>query len=90
MTPIVPAPPPATPTPPIQGWLLVLPKPWAKVMVDGKVVGTTPMQKFPLPPGSHSVVLTTPGYKPFTQKIEIRPGETTTLKLDFITDGDRR
>jgi hypothetical protein len=59
-------------------------------MVDGKVVGTTPMQKFPLPPGSHSVVLTTRGYWPLTQKVEIRPGETTTLKVDFTTDGKRR
>jgi hypothetical protein len=58
-------------------------------MVDGKVVGMTPMQKFPLPPGSHSVVLTTRGYKPFTQKVEIRPGQTTTLQLDFATEGER-
>jgi serine/threonine-protein kinase len=90
VVPTLPAPPPATPAPTIQGWLLVLPKPWAEVMVDGKVVGTTPMQKFPLSPGSHSVVLTTPGYKAFTQNVEIRPGETTTLRVDFTTGGKRR
>jgi eukaryotic-like serine/threonine-protein kinase len=89
VVPAAPAPPPATPAPPIQGWLLVLPKPWAKVMVDGKVVGTTPMQKFPLPPGSHAVVLTHPQYKSFTRKVEIRPGQTTTLRLDFATEGER-
>ena len=28
---------PATPAPPLEGWLLVLPKPWAEVTVDGRV-----------------------------------------------------
>jgi serine/threonine-protein kinase len=90
VVPTAPAPPPATPAPPIQGWLLVLPKPWAEVMVDGRVVGTTPLARFPLPPGSHSVVLTHQDYRPFTRKVEIRPGETTTIRLDFTTDGVRR
>ncbi len=90
VVPTAPAPPPATPAPPIQGWLLVLPKPWAEVMVDGRVVGTTPLARFPLPPGSHSVVLTHRDYRPFTRKVEIRPGETTTIRLDFTTDGVRR
>jgi serine/threonine-protein kinase len=84
-----PAPPPATPAPPIHGWLLVLPKTWAAVMVDGKLVGTTPLARFPLPPGSHSVVLTHGDYQ-FTRKVEIRPGETTTIRVDFTTDGVRR
>jgi len=90
VVPTAPPPPPATPAPPVQGWLLVLPKPWAEVMVDGRVVGTTPLARFPLPPGSHSVVLTHRDYRPFTRKVEIRPGETTTIRLDFTTEGVRR
>ena len=58
-------------------------------MVDGKLVGTTPLARFPLPPGSHSVVLTHGDYQ-FTRKVEIRPGETTTIRVDFTTDGVRR
>jgi serine/threonine-protein kinase len=79
-----------SPTPPLQGWLLVLPKPWAEVMVDGRVIGTTPLARFPLPPGSHSVVLTHEQYRPFTRKVDILPGETTTIRLDFTTEGVRR
>jgi len=90
VVPTVPTPLPATPAPPIQGFLLVLPKPWAEVMVDGRVVGTTPLARFPLAPGSHSVVLTHQDYRPFTRKVEIRPGETTTIRLDFTTEGVRR
>jgi len=59
-------------------------------MVDGRVVGTTPLARFPLAPGSHSVVLTHQDYRPFTRKVEIRPGETTTIRLDFTTEGVRR
>ena len=61
--------------------------PWADVTVDGRAVGMTPLAQIPLPPGSHSVVLTHPEYQPFTRKVEIRPGETTTIRLDFA---DRR
>ena len=85
-----PAPTPAVSPSPLPGWLLVLPKPWAEVMVDGRVVGTTPLARFPLPPGSHSVVLTHQDYRPFTRKVEIRPGETTTIRLDFALEGVRR
>jgi hypothetical protein len=90
VVPTMPTAPPATPAPPLGGWLLVLPKPWAEVTVDGRVVGQTPLARIPLPPGSHSVILTHPEYRPFTRKVEIRPGETTTIRLDFTTEGKRR
>jgi serine/threonine-protein kinase len=66
------------------------PQALGEVMVDGRVIGTTPLARFPLPPGSHSVVLTHQEYRPFTRKVEIRPGETTTIRLDFTTEGVRR
>jgi serine/threonine-protein kinase len=89
-TPIVPAPTPATPAPPIQGWLLVLPKPWANVTVDGRALGATPLERIPLAPGSHAVILTHPQYEPFTRRVEIRAGETTTIQLDLAAAGKRR
>ena len=89
-TPIVPAPTPATPAPPIQGWLLVLPKPWANVTVDGRALGATPLERIPLAPGSHAVILTHPQYEPFTRRVEIRSGETTTIQLDLAAAGKRR
>ena len=50
VVPTTPAAPPPTPAPPLEGWLLVLPKPWAEVTVDGRVVGQTPLARIPLPP----------------------------------------
>jgi serine/threonine-protein kinase len=89
-TPIAPAPLPATPALPIEGWLLVLTKPWANVTVDGRALGSTPLERIPLAPGSHAVILTHPQYEPFTRRVEIRPGETTTIQLDLAVAGKRR
>jgi serine/threonine-protein kinase len=86
----VPRPAPATAAPPVQGWLLVLMKPWADVTVDGRTLGATPLDRIPLSPGSHAVILTHPRYEPFTQRVEIRAGETTTLQLDLASAGKRR
>ena len=89
-TTVVPPAPVPSPSPAARGWLRVLPIPWADVTVDGRVVGQTPLAPIALAPGSHSVVLTHPQYRLFTRKVEIRPGETTTIRLDFTTDGVRR
>jgi len=43
-----------------------------------------------LPPGSHSVILTHPQYEPFTRRVEIRAGETTTIQLDLAVAAKRR
>jgi len=89
-TPIAPPPVPTTPAPPVQGWLLVLPKPWAEVTVDGRALGATPLERIPLAPGSHAVILTHPRYEPFTRRVDIHAGETTTLQLDLAAVGKRR
>jgi serine/threonine-protein kinase len=88
--PVVPAPAAPTPMAPVQGWLRVLPKQWADVTVDGRVVGQTPLAPIALAPGSHSVVLTHPDYPRVIRKVEIRAGETTTIRLDLATEGKRR
>jgi serine/threonine-protein kinase len=85
-----PVPSPAVSPSPMLGWLKVLPKPWADVTVDGRVIGQTPLPAIPLAPGSHSVVLTHPDYPPFTRRVEIRAGETATIRMDLATEGKRR
>jgi serine/threonine-protein kinase len=81
---------PTTPAPPLQGWLKILPKQWAYVSVDGRDLGQTPLPAIALSPGSHGVVLSNPDYKLFTQKVDIRAGETTIIRPDLATDSKRR
>jgi eukaryotic-like serine/threonine-protein kinase len=89
--PSLPSPPlPATPEPAPEGWLLVLAAPWADVTVDGRAVGMTPLARLRLAAGSHAVILSHPQYQPYTRKVDVRGGETTTVRLDFASDGVRR
>ena len=46
----------------------------ATVMIDGKVVGETPLAIPELIVGKHNVVITKQGYKPYTQEIEVVKG----------------
>jgi serine/threonine-protein kinase len=86
----VPSPPPATPEPAREGWLLVLAAPWADVTVDGRAVGMTPLARLRLAAGSHAVILSHPQYQPYTRRVDVRGGETTTIHLDFASEGVRR
>jgi hypothetical protein len=47
----------------------------ASVTIDGKPSGTTPMTIAALPPGKHTVRLELPGYRPWSQTIDLRAGE---------------
>jgi serine/threonine-protein kinase len=83
--------PTPTPTPvPGTGSLQLGVRPWAEIAIDGKVVGTTPLDKIPLPAGKHEVRLRHPGYQPVVREVVIRAEETKRLIFDFTTDGTPR
>ncbi|MBW1688189.1 MAG: PEGA domain-containing protein, partial [Deltaproteobacteria bacterium] len=54
------------------------------VSIDGKEVGTTPFAA-PLESaaGTHEVGMAHPSYHALYRKVTIRPGETTTLKVNL-------
>jgi hypothetical protein len=62
-------------------------KPWADVAVDGKRAGQTPLPRFPLRPGAHSVVLSHPDYRPYQRTVRIRSGEAFKLEVDLTSLG---
>lgn len=93
----VPANPPPTTLPPVTttlpaepGLLQVAVRPWAEVRVDGKVVGTTPLDRISLAPGSHVVVLRHPGFELLTRAVTIRAGEVQKLVVDLSREGTPR
>lgn len=49
----------------------------ARVIVDGQVIGTTPMQMLALPAGTHDVRLELDGYRTWTSTVQVRGGETS-------------
>ncbi len=84
----LPGPPPptttlaaSTPAPP--GLLQIAVVPWGEVSVDGKLVGTTPLDKLSLPAGTHTIHVRHPRYATRERTIVIRPGQLEKIKVDL-------
>jgi hypothetical protein len=55
--------------------------------VDGREVGTTPLDRIPLPAGRHVVGLRHPAYQPAEKEVLITAGDTARLIFDFTSEG---
>ncbi len=70
------------------GGLRVLATPWARVLVDGRQVETTPFARaISLSPGKHWVTLTHPEAPPLEREIDVIPNETVTLDVTMSLSG---
>ena len=90
-----PAAPPTVTVPPSTlaaepGQLQVAVRPWGEVSVDGRVIGTTPLDHITLPAGAHVVRVRHPLYEVFERPVTIRPGETAKMVVDLPTQGVRK
>jgi len=65
------------------GMLQVAVKPWGEVSVDGKVMGTTPLDRITLASGSHLVRVKNPAFDAWEGRIVVRPGQTERLIVDL-------
>ncbi|HET7291598.1 MAG TPA: PEGA domain-containing protein, partial [Vicinamibacteria bacterium] len=83
----LPTPPPTTAPPAEPGLLQLAVRPWAEVSVDGRVIGTTPLDRLSLAPGVHNVTLRHPGYQPLSRTVTVRTGETAKLVVDLAREG---
>ncbi|MDI9633448.1 MAG: PEGA domain-containing protein [Methanolinea sp.] len=55
------------------------------VSIDGTSVGTTPLQDYPVAPGTHTLTATYPGYRDYTTVVTLAPGEHKSLPLIIFT-----
>jgi eukaryotic-like serine/threonine-protein kinase len=82
------------PPPPARGYVRVQAYPWARVTIDGKEVGTTPLvAPLELVEGPHTIRLEHDWYKPVERKIEVKPGAAEgalEVGVDFETVGTLR
>jgi serine/threonine-protein kinase len=61
--------------------------PWAEVIVDGKVLGTTPLQAVELAEGPHSVTLKNGDLGVVSKRrVVVVPGRETLLKVDLFAE----
>jgi hypothetical protein len=66
------------------GYLTVDARPWAVISVDGREVDRTPLARYPLPAGRHTIVFHNPVLGRTEQRtVRIEPGAVATLRVDF-------
>jgi serine/threonine protein kinase len=59
--------------------------PWAKVFVDGHLVGETPLaQSIRLAQGKHSITFSNPSFDPILRDIIVRSGKSQVVSADFM------
>jgi len=59
--------------------------PWAKIYVDGRLVGETPLaQPILLARGKHSVTFSNPSFDPIMKTINVLPGRDETVSANFL------
>jgi hypothetical protein len=68
---------------PPNGTISVNAQPWAQVLIDGKVVGDTPLANVPLPLGEHEVVFRHPQFGERRQKAIVQAGGQTRVSASF-------
>ena len=56
----------------------------AEVVIDGVVVGTTPLAVLELPEGQHRVRMTAPGTEPFVTDVSVRAGRLQRLEVRLV------
>ncbi len=48
----------------------------ARVTLDGRIVGKTPIERLEVDPGTHAVVVESLGYEPFLDNVKVKDGAT--------------
>jgi serine/threonine protein kinase len=81
--PLAAAPAPAVIRRRPSGFLNVFADPWARVFIDDRPVGVTPVRRAPLTPGPHRVRLEHPTSKSIERVITVRSGATELLDVEM-------
>ncbi|MCB9560573.1 MAG: serine/threonine protein kinase [Kofleriaceae bacterium] len=74
-----------------QGWLRVVAYPWARVTIDGRAAGVTPLEApLQLTEGRHRVRFEHDWYAPITREVDVAPGDSGAageVRVDFEAEG---
>lgn len=65
------------------GYLTADAAPWARVLLDGKELDQTPLSRFPVPIGRHTVLFRTQDGRVEKRPVVVEEGKVVTLQVDF-------
>ncbi len=76
--------PPSTPVERAPGAISVRVQPWADVLLDGKAIGTTPLQPISASAGRHELTLVNAKLKQTkVVKVDVQPGKTVAVEVNL-------
>jgi len=79
-----PAPKPSPAPAPAVGVIQLAVLPWGEVLVNGKSRGSSPpLRSIEVPPGSHAVEIRNTSFPAYTQRVEVRPGQSVRISHRF-------
>ncbi|MBW2108299.1 MAG: PEGA domain-containing protein [Deltaproteobacteria bacterium] len=61
----------------------------ARVLVDGRKVGTTPLSEVAVPAGEHRIGVEKDGYEPYGKRVRFEAGRSMTLYVDLSPERPR-
>lgn len=63
--------------------------PWATVVIDGKIIGTSPILNYSLGVGKHDVIFRHPDFPDVTKSINIKYNDTQKLIIDLRQESEK-
>jgi hypothetical protein len=79
--------PPSGPAVQAQGYLTVNAEPYGELYVDGVDVGPTPVVRYAVPPGVHTIKVVREGYRTVTERVQVDAGNTVPKRYTLIPEG---
>lgn len=82
--PVTTAPAPVAAKPVPTGTVRLAVSPWGRVFVGKRALGVTPpLTQFTLPQGRHTITIRNDDFPPYTETVEVRPGQPVTVSHAF-------
>ncbi|MBK7857033.1 MAG: protein kinase [Archangiaceae bacterium] len=68
------------------GFLTADAAPWAEVFLDGHALDRTPLSRFPVPSGSHTVTFKSSDGRKIERPVRIEEGQVAVVRVEFAAD----
>ena len=65
------------------GFLTADAAPWADVFLDGKALDRTPLSRFPVPSGAHTLVFKSSDGRRVERPVTIEEGQVQVVRVEF-------
>jgi hypothetical protein len=70
-----------------RGYITVNAEPYGELYIDGVDVGPTPVVRYAVPPGVHTIKVVREGFKTISEKVQVDAGNTVPKRYTLLPGG---